>query len=134
MNRRQTLREGACHRCEYRGRAGPEEGAEARASELAWVKKQEVYEKVDESVCWAETGRPPITLKWVDRNKGDDVKENFRSRLVVREVKSQGQAALIPDYALFSSMPPLEGLKILCSLLTSMKAVNVRETIDTKID
>ena len=99
----------------------PRKVAEARASELAWVKKQEVYEKVDESVCWAETGRPPITLKWVDRNKGDDVKENFRSRLVVREVKSQGQAALIPDYALFSSMPPLEGLKILCSLLTSMK-------------
>ncbi|CAE7372762.1 GIP, partial [Symbiodinium sp. CCMP2592] len=99
----------------------PRKVAEARASELAWVKKQGVYDKVDESICWSETGRPPITLKWVDRNKGDDVKENFRSRLVVREVKSQGQAALIPDYALFSSMPPLEGLKILCSLLTSMK-------------
>ena len=99
----------------------PRKVAEARASELAWVKKQGVYEKVDESLCWAETGRAPITLKWVDRNKGDDIKENFRSRLVVREVKSQGQAALIPDYALFSSMPPLEGLKILCSLLTSMK-------------
>ena len=95
--------------------------AEARASELAWVKKQGVYEKVEESVCWDETGRPPITLKWVDRNKGDDVRENYRSRLVVREVKSQGQAALIPDYALFSSMPPLEGLKILCSLLTTLK-------------
>ena len=75
--------------------------AEARASELAWVKKQGVYEKVEESVCWDETGRPPITLKWVDRNKGDDVRENYRSRLVVREVKSQGQAALIPDYAVF---------------------------------
>ncbi|CAE7443546.1 unnamed protein product [Symbiodinium sp. CCMP2592] len=99
----------------------PRKVAEARASELAWVKKQGVYEKVDDSICWSETGRPPITLKWVDCNKGEDVKDNFRSRLVVREVKSQGQAALIPDYARFSSMPPLEGLKILCSLLTSMK-------------
>ena len=111
----------------------PRKVAEARASELAWVKKQGVYEKVDESLCWAETGRAPITLKWVDRNKGDDIKENFRSRLVVREVKSQGQAALIPDYALFSSMPPLEGLKILCSLLTSMKRSTAGKQLTLKL-
>ena len=43
--------------------------------------------------CWQATGRPPITLKWVDGNKDDDVHENYRSRLVAREVKSQGQAA-----------------------------------------
>ena len=82
-------------------------------------------------MCWDETGRPPITLKWVDRNKGDDVRENYRSRLVVREVKSQGQAALIPDYALFSSMPPLEGLKILCSLLTTLKRSKSGKVVHT---
>ena len=72
-------------------------------------------------MCYAETNRAPITLKWVDRNKGDTTRENYRSRLVVREIKSQGQAALIPEYALFSSMPPLEALKLLCSLLVTLR-------------
>ena len=95
--------------------------AEARATELAWIKKQDVYQQVPTSMCYEETGGPPITLKWVDRNKGDSTKENFRSRLVVREVKSQGQAAMIPEFALFSSMPPLEALKLMCSLLATLR-------------
>ncbi|CAE7240586.1 unnamed protein product [Symbiodinium natans] len=99
----------------------PKKVAKARLTELEWVKKQNVYTKVDEATCWQETGRPPITLKWVDRNKGDNVNENYRSRLVVREVKSQGQAALLPEHALFSSMPPLEAVKLLCSLMTTLR-------------
>ena len=99
----------------------PKKVAQARLTELEWVKKQNVYTKVDETICWQETGRPPITLKWVDRNKGDNVHENYRSRLVVREVKSQGQAALLPEHALFSSMPPLEAVKLLCSLMTTLR-------------
>ena len=99
----------------------PEKVAKARLTELEWVKKQAVYCKVDETVCWQETGRAPITLKWIDRNKGDNIHENYRSRLVVREVKSQGQAAMLPEHALFSSMPPLEAVKLLCSLMTTLR-------------
>ena len=29
----------------------------------------------------------PITVKWVDTNKGDDKRPNCRSRLVAREIK-----------------------------------------------
>ena len=65
------------------------------------------------------TGKAPITLKWVDRNKGDWQRPNFRSRLVVREVKKKGQT--LEDAELFSAMPPLEALKVLCSLMVSMK-------------
>lgn len=61
-------------------------------------------------------------LKRIDRNKGDQENENYRSRLVVRELKSQGQAALIPEYALFSSMPPLQALKLMWSLLVMLRA------------
>ena len=99
----------------------PKKVAEARASELEWVKRQGVYTKISEDTCYAETGRPPITLKWVDRNKGDSVHENYRSRLVVREVKSKGDAAMLPEYSLFSSMPPLEALKLMCSLLATLR-------------
>jgi len=99
----------------------PKKVAVARATELEWIKRQNVYSKVPTSMCYAETSRAPITLKWVDRNKGDTTRENYRSRFVVREIKSQGQAALIPEYALFSSMPPLEALKLLCSLLVTLR-------------
>ena len=87
--------------------------AEARASELEWVKRQGAYKKISEDTCYAETGRHPITLKQIDRNKGDSVHENYQSRQVVREVKSKGDAAMLPEYSLFSSMPPLEALKLM---------------------
>ena len=91
----------------------PKKVAEARASELEWVKRQGAYKKISEDTCYAETGRHPITLKRIDRNKGDSVHENYQSRQVVPEVKSKGDAAMLPEYSLFSSMPPLEALKLM---------------------
>ena len=35
----------------------------ACGEELAWVHARHVYEEVDEDVCWAETGRAPISLR-----------------------------------------------------------------------
>eukprot|EP00438_Fugacium_kawagutii_P000480 Skav216940 [mRNA] locus=scaffold3396:50058:57739:+ [translate_table: standard] len=92
---------------------------EARAEEMAWVEKQELWTVVDEKLCWEETGRKPITLKWVDRNKGDQTKANYRSRLVVREVKKASQP--LAEHESYSAMPPLEALKVLCSIMTSVK-------------
>ncbi|CAK0899207.1 unnamed protein product [Prorocentrum cordatum] len=62
--------------------------AQARAVEREWVKKQELIEIVPRSQAFAETGRPPIPLKWVDTNKGDAERPNYRSRLVVKEIKA----------------------------------------------
>ena len=92
---------------------------EARREEMTWAKKQDLYEVVDEQVCWDETGRGPIGLKWVDRNKGDALNENYRSRLVVREIKRA--SVPLAELESFSAMPPLEALKVLCSLLVSKK-------------
>ena len=103
----------------------------AREEEMKWVNKQQLYEVVDESVCWAETGRPPIGLKWVDRNKGDSIHENFRSRLVVREIKKvQGALA---EFESFSAMPPLEALKALCSLMVTQKVSKRGNPLQLKI-
>ena len=38
----------------------------------------------------ARTGKPPITVKWVDVNKGDDASPDYRSRLVAREKAEVG--------------------------------------------
>ena len=93
----------------------------ARDEELGWIHKQKIYEK-GTLECWEITGKAPITLKWIDRNKGDSLHPNYRSRLVVREVKKQHGA--LPAHMLFSNMPPLDSLdaaKILCSLLASKR-------------
>ena len=73
----------------------------ARAEELEWVKKQGVYEITDESICWNETGQAPITLKWVDTNKGDDEHPKYRSRLVVREIKAKSKLLLKPNVSVY---------------------------------
>eukprot|EP00929_Paragymnodinium_shiwhaense_P048611 TRINITY_DN24555_c0_g1_i1.p1 TRINITY_DN24555_c0_g1~~TRINITY_DN24555_c0_g1_i1.p1 ORF type:complete len:587 (+),score=99.23 TRINITY_DN24555_c0_g1_i1:363-2123(+) len=94
---------------------------EARASERDWVAKQQVCVVVPVAECWAETGKLPIPLRWVDTNKGDHLRPNYRSRVVVREIKARKTTAeqLFPEQ-LFSAMPPLEACMILLSLLASL--------------
>ena len=44
---------------------------QARSEEMAYLKQIRVYEKVDESECWAK-GEAPIGVRWVDINKRQD--------------------------------------------------------------
>ena len=93
--------------------------AKACEEEMAWVSKQNLWDVVSEVECFAETGRESITMKWVDRNKGDNDRPVYRSRLMVREVRKAVGA--LPEHESFSAMPPLETLKTLCSLMVSKK-------------
>ena len=45
----------------------------------------------------------------------------YRSRLVVREVKKSQNQRVLSDAQLFAAMPPLEQLKLQCSILVSKK-------------
>ena len=36
---------------------------------------------------WKLRGRPPITVRWVDVNTGDDELPDIRSRLVARQIR-----------------------------------------------
>ena len=47
----------------------------------------EVYVKVPIQRCVAETGKPPIKVRWIDINKGDAEKSNYRSRSVAKEIR-----------------------------------------------
>ena len=90
----------------------------ARKPELAWIHTAEVYTKRSLEEYYERTGKAPITLKWIDRNKGDTVKPNYRSRLVVRESKKQHRS--LPGHMLFSNMPPLEA-EILCYFVPCLR-------------
>ena len=76
----------------------PELVERARSDELAWVRKQCVYRKVPIEQCLSTTGRQPISLKWLDRNKGDSQSPNYRSRLVVREIKRSSKTDDLPEH------------------------------------
>ena len=84
---------------------------EARAEEMTEFKKHQVYIKVPISQCLAETGAKPIGTRWVDINKGDDDRTDYRSRLVAQELRCN---SWVDD--LFAATPPLEAKNILFSM------------------
>ncbi len=63
---------------------------------------------------WArDAGCKVISTKWLDINKGDAEHRNYRARLVGRELKLDNRLDL------FAAMPPLEALRIMCSICAS---------------
>ena len=56
----------------------------ARRKEIQYFKSMGVYDKVNISESYAQTGRAPVGVRWVDVNKGDSENPNHRSRLVAK--------------------------------------------------
>ena len=99
---------------------------EARKIEMEYFRKMGVYEKIHRSKA---RGYKVITTRWVDTNKGVENEDNYRSRLVGRELN------LDKRNDLFAPTPPLEAMKAPISLCA--KSQDAREplrfvTIDIK--
>ena len=86
--------------------------AAARATELKFFDTKGVWKKVPRANARTQTGKPPISVRWVDVNKGDDVNENYRSRLVARELKALDRSGA----CYFAPAPPLEALRTVLSM------------------
>ena len=82
----------------------------ARLLELNFFRQHQVYTKVPK-----ESWMRPISTKWLDSNKGDKLKPNYRCRLVGRELN------LYKRDDLFAGTPPLESLKFVVSRCASNK-------------
>lgn len=91
----------------------PEQVKRARREEIDYVHKMGLYKKDLVSECYNETGKPPITVRWIDINKGDVDSPNYRSRLVAREINTYKRDDL------FAATPPLEALKTILSMTTT---------------
>ena len=50
--------------------------------------------KLTEAEAKAKMGRRPISVRWVETNKGVDAEPTIRSRLVAREIRAPGQDAI----------------------------------------
>ncbi len=84
----------------------------ARAVELAYFHSKKVWTKVPKSRARASSGRAPISVRWVDVNKGDDIHPNYRSRLVARQLKATDTSGK----SYFAPAPPLEALRTVISM------------------
>jgi len=87
----------------------------ARKLEMKFFKDMQVYEKVDRRRAAAD-GCRVISTKWLDVNKGDATNPNYRARLVGREIKMDSRLDL------FAATPPLESLRLMCSMCASNQA------------
>lgn len=80
---------------------------QARCKELRYLQDRNVYAYSTWKEAIRNSGKPPLKLKWIDSNKGDEAAPRLRSRLVCTEVRPKGAEAI------FSATPPLETLRAL---------------------
>ena len=81
----------------------------ACAEELAYFKSKGVWELRKVAEALQRTGRRPISVRWVEVNKGDSENPRIRSRLVAREIRGPRQEAC------FAPIPPLENMRMVRS-------------------
>lgn len=95
---------------------------QAREEEMAEVRKHKIYEKVPLTMCYEETGKNPIGVRWVDINKGDEVHVEYRSRLVAQELNKSTRGTMI-------CLQPHRHLKPrnCCSRWQSLKDMDLKE-------
>ncbi len=85
---------------------------EARAKEMAFFHSKKVWKKITRQQARARGCKSPISVRWVDVNKGDDMCPNYRSRLVARQMKAMDTSG----NSYFAPAPPLEALRTVISL------------------
>ena len=91
----------------------------ARNEEVGYMKKRGIWVERPIEECWKKTGKAPVSVRWVDTDKGVDGQVDIRSRLVARDFKGKGGGKEKED-SIYASTPPLEGLRMLCSKAASV--------------
>ena len=79
---------------------------------MRYLEELKVLEGSDRDACLAETGRPPIATDWVDINKGDSLRPNYRSRLVCQETRGRSKTDVEGWAATFAASPPFGAFKL----------------------
>ena len=86
---------------------------EARKEEVTYMEGRKLWDLRPIEECWEKLGKAPVSMRWVDTNKGNDHDDGWeiRCRLVARDFK--GGEKHRDD--LFAETPPLEAKRLLIS-------------------
>ena len=99
----------------------------ARREDTDRVHSEGVYEIAPVQECM-DAGMKPFDLVWVDTDTSvDPTRKKIRSRLCAREYNTKKQGKIqraLPASQLFSAMPPLEAVKVLVSIVMSVRLSN----------
>ena len=99
----------------------------SRREEIDWVHSEGEYEIVPMQEC-KDASMRPLDLIWVDTDKSvDPTCQKNRSRLCARKYQTKKQGEIqrdLPASQLFSSMPPLQAVKVLVSIMMSVSLSN----------
>jgi hypothetical protein len=87
-----------------------------RREEIKFMELLKVWAPATLEECVAETGAQPIPTKWIEHNKGDDLRPEIRCRLVAQETRSRSTIDVSDMAAVFSATPPLETIRAILSL------------------
>ena len=98
---------------------------EARREEVKYMQARGLWKVVAEEDSWVATGAAPISVKWVDTNKGSLEEPMIRSRLVARDFRSKDR----DREDLFAATPPLELKRLLLSKAVEMGPRGVRKLL-----
>ena len=84
---------------------------------MQYMDELKVLENSNRDECMTETGRAPIPTDWVDINKGDSLRPNYRSRLVCQETRGRSTTDAEDWAATFVATPPNEVFRLQLSLM-----------------
>ena len=87
-----------------------EELKRARIEEVSFMKKLGVWGPSSREECLQMTGRPPLSTRWVDVDKGREGRVEIRSRLEARDFRVKGAQREVDTFA---AMPPMEAKRVL---------------------
>jgi hypothetical protein len=93
----------------------PGEVLKARGVEIKFFRDRRVYDKILRSQV--PKGAKVISVRWIDVNKGDSVKRDYRSRLVARQIKDG-----VGKEEWFAGTPPLEAMRLIVSVAASKRS------------
>ena len=77
----------------------------ARREEIGFMTGRNIWTETSEKECWLVTGKAPVSVRWVDVNKGNPEEPEIRCRLVARDFKNKRYK---DREDLFAATPPLE--------------------------
>ena len=61
----------------------------ARMEEIGFMQSRRIWTEVPVAECHRKTGRAPVSVRWVDVNKGSAENPETRCRLVARDFKGK---------------------------------------------
>ena len=83
----------------------------ARKEEIGYMQGRRIWSEVPVQEARDKTGKAPVSVRWVDVNKGGDSRMEVRSRLVAGDFKGDDK----DRDDLFAETPPLEAIRMLLS-------------------